>query len=73
MSNILSNRADALGEIRLLVADDAWTVRYALVVALQELDLGGVNRVLEQLEHLDKGTEESRRTHLQLLLQERWG
>lgn len=73
MPEILWTRANALAEIRRQVGYDPWAVKYALLLALQELDLGGVNRVLESLERLEKDPSGASRTRLQLLLQERWG
>lgn len=73
MSLPLNNRADCLREIRRLVGDDAWTARYALLSALQRLDLLEVNQVLEDLEISLEGRPRGREHVLKKLLEERWG
>lgn len=67
----LNSRADCVAEIRRLAGDDLWATRYALLTALQELDLGGVNRVLQWLEEATGGVGFTR-TPLRRLLDERW-
>lgn len=73
MSNVLSNRGDCLREIRRLVGEDPWTTRRALLVALQLLDLAGVNQVLEDLESVADGPLLRPEGLLAKLLEERWG
>lgn len=73
MSNILSNRADAVREIRRLIGDDPWLARWALLEALDRLDLLGVNRVLERCEKAVGGPHYTSEGLLAKLREERWG
>lgn len=73
MSNILSNRADAIGEIRRLSGDDPWLLRYALLKALERSDLLVVNQVLEALEEATAGVGANPGGLLAKLREERWG
>jgi hypothetical protein len=73
MNEALNNRAACLEQLRHLVGEDVWRARYALLSALQKLDLLGVNQVLDELESATQGVQLGRKPVLQKLLEERWG
>jgi hypothetical protein len=73
MHGQLTPRADAMREIRRLIGDDAWKARWALLSALQALDLLGVNTVLEELEEVAGGPSWHPNGLMDQLLEERFG
>ena len=73
MEHTFENRVACLRAIREFCGDDNWRTRYALMAALNHLDLEGVNVVRRALEVQSAYSWEDQESRLQLLLRERWG
>lgn len=73
MEHTFENRVECLRVLRAWVGNDPWRARYALMLALQLLDLEGVNVVRRATEAHTGPAEEESDVRLRLLLQERWG
>lgn len=70
--NTLNARGDCVQEIRRLIAEDAWMARFALLSALQLLDLAGVNQVLTDLERRQDDPQWAADGRIRRLLDERF-
>ena len=68
----MSSREDLMKSLREATRDDLWLTSYALLRAMEELDLGCVIGVVERV--LDQAeAPEPRPEGLTRLLEERWG
>lgn len=66
-------RDRVLERMRELLRGDPWRERYALLLALEHLDLGRLNDVLTSLEQLSDGPRGAQPDRLAELMRERFG